>query len=67
VLIQGPPGTGKTKVITAIERCLAVLADEGVEPSHRILACAAQHDAVENVAQRTEVFGLPAGKVGAAT
>jgi MoxR-like ATPase len=45
-LIQGPPGTGKTKVITAIERCLAVLADEGVEPSHRILVSAAQHDAV---------------------
>jgi hypothetical protein len=63
-LIQGPPGTGKTKVITAIERCLAVLADEGVEPSHRILVSAAQHDAVENVAHRTEVFGLPAMKVG---
>lgn len=63
-LIQGPPGTGKTKVITAIERCLAVLADEGVEPSHRILVCAAQHDAVENVAQRTEVFGLPTMKIG---
>jgi hypothetical protein len=63
-LIQGPPGTGKTKVITAIGRCLAVLADEGVEPSHRILVCAAQHDAVENVVQRTEVFGLPAVKVG---
>lgn len=63
-LIQGPPGTGKTKVITAIERCLAVLADQGVEPSHRILVCAAQHDAVENVVQRTEVFGLPAVKVG---
>ena len=63
-LIQGPPGTGKTKVITAIERCLAVLADEGVEPSHRILVTAAQHDAVENVVQRTEVFGLPAVKVG---
>lgn len=63
-LIQGPPGTGKTKVITAIEQCLAVLADEGVEPSHRILVSAAQHDAVENVALRTEVFGLPAVKVG---
>lgn len=63
-LIQGPPGTGKTKVITAIEQCLAVLADEGVEPSHRILVSAAQHDAVENVAQRTQVFGLPAMTVG---
>ena len=63
-LIQGPPGTGKTKVITAIEECLAILADDGVEPSHRILVSAAQHDAVENVAARTEVFGLPATKVG---
>ena len=63
-LIQGPPGTGKTKVITAIQRCLAVLADEGEELSHRILVCAAQHDAVENVVQRSEVFGLPAVKVG---
>lgn len=63
-LIQGPPGTGKTKVITAIERRLAELADEGVEPSHRILVTAAQHDAVENVVQRSEVFGLPAMKVG---
>lgn len=63
-LVQGPPGTGKTKVITAIQQCLAVLADEGVEHSHRILVSAAQHDAVENVVQRTEVFGLPAMKVG---
>ena len=63
-LIQGPPGTGKTKVITAIERRLAELADEGVEPSHRILVTAAQHDAVETVVQRSEVFGLPAMKVG---
>ena len=63
-LIQGPPGTGKTKVITAIERRLPGVADEGVEPSHRILVTAAQHDAVENVVQRSEVFGLPAMKVG---
>jgi len=63
-LIQGPPGTGKTKVITAIERCLAALADEGVEPSHRILVSAAQHEAVKNVVQRTEVFGIQAVKIG---
>jgi len=63
-LIQGPPGTGKTKVITAIQRRLAELADEGVETSHRILVTAAQHDAVEHVVQLTEVFGLPAVKVG---
>jgi hypothetical protein len=63
-LIQGPPGTGKTKVITAIQRCLAVLADENLEPSHQVLVCAAQHDAVDNLVQRSEVFGLPAMKVG---
>ncbi|MCY1065598.1 AAA domain-containing protein [Nannocystis sp. RBIL2] len=63
-LIQGPPGTGKTQVISAIERRLAELADDGVEPSQRILVTAAQHDAVENVVQRSEVFGLPAMKVG---
>lgn len=63
-LIQGPPGTGKTRVITAIERRLAELADEGMERSHRVLVTAAQHDAVDNVAKRTEVFGLPAAKVG---
>jgi hypothetical protein len=63
-LIQGPPGTGKTKVITAIEQCLAALADDGAGPGHRVLVCAAQHDAVDNVAQRSEVFGLPAMKIG---
>lgn len=63
-LIQGPPGTGKTKVITALQRCLAELYDEGVERSHRILVTSAQHDAVENVVERSEVFGLPAVKVG---
>lgn len=63
-LIQGPPGTGKTKVITALQRRLAELADEGAEVSHRILVSSAQHDAVENVVQRSDVFGLPAVKVG---
>ncbi len=63
-LIQGPPGTGKTKVITALARRLAELSDEGAEVSHRILVSSAQHDAVENVVQRSEVFGLPAVKIG---
>jgi hypothetical protein len=63
-LIQGPPGTGKTKVISALLRRIVELADEGVEVSHRILVTSAQHDAVENVAERSEVFGLPAVKVG---
>ena len=63
-LIQGPPGTGKTQVITAIARCLAALADEGTELSHRILVTAAQHDARDHLAGRTSVFGLPPGTVG---
>ena len=66
-LIQGPPGTGKTKVITALQRRIAELADEGrASVAHRILVTSAQHDAVENVVQRSEVFGLPAVKVVAA-
>lgn len=64
-LIQGPPGTGKTKVITALQRRIAELAEEGAEVSHRVLVTSAQHDAVENVVQRSEVFGLPAVKIGA--
>ncbi|MBM4293067.1 MAG: AAA family ATPase, partial [Deltaproteobacteria bacterium] len=63
-LIQGPPGTGKTKVITAIQHCLAALAEKGKEVSNQVLVTAAQHDAVENVAARSKIFGLPAMKVG---
>lgn len=63
-LIQGPPGTGKTKVITALQRRLAELAEEGAEVSHRVLVTSAQHEAVENVVQLSEVFGLPAVKIG---
>lgn len=63
-LIQGPPGTGKTKVITALEARLAEIDEETGAYSHRILVSAAQHDAVDNVAFRTEVYGLPAVKVG---
>lgn len=63
-LIQGPPGTGKTRVIAALEQRLAELAEEGTDVNHQILVTSTQHDAVENVAQRTEVFGLPAVKVG---
>ncbi|RKH44291.1 AAA family ATPase [Corallococcus sicarius] len=63
-VIQGPPGTGKTKVIAALQRRLAELAEEGLEVSHRILVSSTQHDAVENVVQQSEVFGLPPVKVG---
>jgi len=57
-LIQGPPGTGKTKVITAIEEALAHL--EGpARSTHLILLSSTQNDAVDQVAARTRVFGLP--------
>lgn len=62
-LIQGPPGTGKTQVIAAL---LKRLAEESDSPlvQHQILVTSYQHDAVENALERSEVFGLPAPKVG---
>lgn len=57
-LIQGPPGTGKTKVITAIEEALAHL--EGPSRSTQlVLLSSTQNDAVDQVAAKTRVFGLP--------
>ena len=63
-LIQGPPGTGKTCVIAALQARLAEISEDQNEISGRYLLTSYQHDAVENVAQRTQVFGLPAVKVG---
>lgn len=57
-LIQGPPGTGKTKVITAIEDALAHLEGPG-RSTHLVLLTSTQNDAVDQVASRTRVFGLP--------
>jgi len=60
-LIQGPPGTGKTKVISALLVRLAEISeDSGNSVSHRLLLTSYQHDAVENVAEKSVVFGLPA-------
>jgi hypothetical protein len=60
VIIQGPPGTGKTKVISALAtRLTEIYKDNGVAPEKNILLTAFQHDAVENMASRTEVLGLP--------
>lgn len=61
-LIQGPPGTGKTKTIAALEARLAELSED--ELAGQTLLTSYQHDAVENAASRTLVFGLPAIKVG---
>lgn len=57
-LIQGPPGTGKSQVIAAIQQRLAELAPNGA--SRLILLTSVQHDAVDLVAARTNIFGLPA-------
>lgn len=57
-LIQGPPGTGKSQVIAAIQQRLAELAPDGA--SRLILLTSVQHDAVDLVAARTNIFGLPA-------
>ena len=62
-LIIGPPGTGKTQVIAALERRLAEL-NEGQLIAQEVLISSFQHDAVENALERTDVYGLPAVKVG---
>jgi hypothetical protein len=67
-LIQGPPGTGKTKVITALQVRLAEISeDSGNSVSHRLLLTSYQHDAVENAAEKSIVFGLPAVRIGGKT
>ncbi|TLM67375.1 MAG: DNA/RNA helicase [Deltaproteobacteria bacterium] len=63
-LIQGPPGTGKTMVIAALQSRLAEIAEESRGISGQTLLTSYQHDAVENAAERTVVYGLPAIKVG---
>lgn len=62
-IIQGPPGTGKTKVIIALQKWIAEEEDESGARG-RILSTSYQHDAVENIVNRTEVFGLPALRLG---
>lgn len=62
-LIQGPPGTGKTRTIAALEARLAELSEDS-DLSGQTLLTSYQHDAVENAAEKTIVFGLPAIKVG---
>jgi hypothetical protein len=63
-LIQGPPGTGKTSVIAALMERLAQTTGRAESVSGSVLLTSFQHEAVENAAARTEVFGLPAVKQG---
>lgn len=62
-LIQGPPGTGKTTVISAIITRLSELQTQN-SPSGMVLCTSFQHEAVTNVADRIEIYGLPAMKIG---
>lgn len=61
-LILGPPGTGKTQIISALQRRLADEAEQDI--SREVLVSSFQHDAVDNVVARSDVFGLPAIRVG---
>lgn len=63
-LIQGPPGTGKTRVITALNKILSGERMNRGETFGQILLTSYQHDAVENAANLSQVFGLPALKFG---
>ncbi|MFC5849263.1 DEAD/DEAH box helicase [Deinococcus petrolearius] len=63
-LIQGPPGTGKTRVIAALQQRLADVAKDRAHLPGHILLTSAQHAAVENAVAATQVFGLPAVKLG---
>ena len=62
-LIIGPPGTGKTQVIAALQRRLAE-ENNGEKIQHQVLISSYQHDAVDNALNRSDVYGLPAIKVG---
>jgi len=63
-IIQGPPGTGKTQVISAI--AVRVAEEMGEKSATRqVLLSSFQHEAVDNVASRTLVFGLPTVKESA--
>lgn len=60
-LIQGPPGTGKSQVIAAIQQRLAEISPAGT--ARLILLTSVQHDAVDLVAARTNIFGLPPRRI----
>ncbi|MGE1697539.1 DEAD/DEAH box helicase [Enterobacter hormaechei] len=62
-IVIGPPGTGKTQVIAALQRRLAEEAQEK-NIAAQVLISSFQHDAVDNALDRSDVFGLPASRVG---
>lgn len=62
-IIIGPPGTGKTQVIAALQRRLAE-EFEAQNISGQVLVSSFQHDAVDNALERSQVFNIPATRVG---
>lgn len=62
-IIQGPPGTGKTQVITALQARLAEEGKSYADLRGSILLSSFQHAAVDELAERSKVFGLPANRV----
>ncbi|MES9606215.1 AAA domain-containing protein [Actinomadura sp. NPDC000929] len=62
-VIQGPPGTGKTQVITALQTRLAEEGRGYARLRGSILLTSFQHAAVDELVERSRVFGLPANKV----
>jgi len=62
-LIIGPPGTGKTQVIAALQRRL-VEENPDRDVQHQVLISSYEHDAVDNALNRSDVYGLPAIRVG---
>jgi hypothetical protein len=63
VLIQGPPGTGKTKVISVLQKLLEKQ-NRKTERLPSILLTSYQHDAVDNMAQKSRILGLPPYRYG---
>ncbi len=63
-LVIGPPGTGKTQVIAALQQRIVDEFSDNSPLKHQVLLTSFQHDAVDNVVERSGVFGLPAVKIG---
>ncbi|MGI5232549.1 DEAD/DEAH box helicase [Actinoallomurus sp. CA-142502] len=62
-LVQGPPGTGKTQVITALQTRLAEEGRGYAQLRGSILLTSFQHAAVDELVERSLVFGVPASKM----